>query len=129
MRYLFLVTLFLVAFPALSDTAPAAPVPFEQAIFEEALAEGRPVLVDVWASWCPTCRRQGRVLSTLLAEERYTGVLWLKVDFDDQKEVVRAFQAPRQSVLIMYAAGAERARSVADTNAQRIRALVDTGLE
>lgn len=42
MRYLFLLTFFLAAFPAFSDTTPATPVPFEQAVFDEALAQGRP---------------------------------------------------------------------------------------
>jgi thioredoxin 1 len=112
-----------------ADERAAEPMPFEQSRFDALLAEGRPVLVDVWASWCPTCRRQGRVLQELLAEEAFSEVVWLKVDFDTQKDIVRAFEAPRQSVLIMFAGGAEQARSIAETDSGRIRELVLSGLD
>jgi thiol:disulfide interchange protein len=48
-------TLAFAAWGAALADAPAAQ-PFDQAAFDAALAEGRPVLVEVSASWCPVCR-------------------------------------------------------------------------
>jgi thiol-disulfide isomerase/thioredoxin len=100
--------------------------PYTDEVFAAAQAAGRPILVDIWASWCPTCRRQGRVLTELLAEARFADVLWLKVDFDVQKDTVARFEAPRQSVLIMYRGDAERARVIAETRVDDIRALLES---
>jgi thiol-disulfide isomerase/thioredoxin len=32
--------------------------PFTAAAFEAAQASGKPILIDVSASWCPTCKAQ-----------------------------------------------------------------------
>lgn len=123
------VLMIVLAAPLQADDGDERAIPFERDHFETLLAEGKPVLVDIWASWCPTCRRQGRVLTELMAEEKFSEVVWLKVDYDEQKDMVEFFEAPRQSVLIMFADGVERARSVAETDAGRIRELVAAGLE
>ena len=102
--------------------------PFEQARFEAALAEGRPLLIEIAASWCPVCRTQKGLLTELFDEERYAEFVTLEVDFDTQKDVVRALGAQHQSTLIVFADGAEVARGVGDTNRDAIRALLDAAL-
>ena len=102
--------------------------PFDQTRFEAALAEGRPMLVEIAASWCPVCRTQQAVLTDLFEEERFAEFLALQVDFDTQKDVVRAMGAQLQSTLIVFADGSEVARGVGDTSADAIAALLEAAL-
>ena len=46
------------AWSAHTVSATAAAVRFDQAAFDAALAEGRPILVEVSAAWCSVCRAQ-----------------------------------------------------------------------
>jgi hypothetical protein len=51
-----------------------------------------------------------------------------KVDFDEQKDDVRALKAQRQSTLIVYKGETEKGRSVGDTDPASIEALLDSAL-
>ena len=51
-----------------------------------------------------------------------------KVDFDTQKDDVRALKATSQSTLIVFKGETEKGRSVGDTNAASIAALLDKAL-
>jgi thiol-disulfide isomerase/thioredoxin len=64
LRSLFLV---IVAAAALIGALPAAAEewkPFDAAAFAEAQKAGKPILIDVFAAWCPTCRWQNPILSS-----------------------------------------------------------------
>jgi thioredoxin 1 len=98
--------------------------PFSETAFRASQAEQRPVLIDVYASWCPTCRRQGQILESLLEEEAFAELVVYKLDWDAQRNVARSLGAPRQSTLIVYRGEEERGRLVADTNTDRIRELL-----
>ncbi len=124
-----LVVLAMIVFVTLPlDDARAFSEPFEQGRFEAALAEGRPVLVEIAASWCPVCRAQQEVLSELFEEPRFTEFTALQVDFDTQKDVVRALGAQLQSTLIVYVDGVEVARGVGDTSPTAIAGLLEAAL-
>ena len=114
---------------ALSAFAAEPPAqPFDQSIFDAAMAEGRPILVDITAPWCPVCRAQKAILAELFAEQRFVGMLVLEVDFDSRKDVVRALGAQKQSTLIVYRDGAEIGRSVGDTRPEGVAALLAQAL-
>jgi thioredoxin 1 len=51
-----------------------------------------------------------------------------RVDFDSQKEAVKSFRATTQSTLIVFKGDKERGRSVGDTNAASIAALLEKAL-
>ena len=51
-----------------------------------------------------------------------------KVDFDSQKDALRALNAQRQSTLIVFKGEKETGRSVGDTNPGSIEALLDSAL-
>ncbi|MCA0316591.1 MAG: thioredoxin family protein [Proteobacteria bacterium] len=106
------------------STASAMPQRFTQAAFDAARAAGKPILVDVTAPWCPVCRAQKPILSRLTAEERFRNLVVLEVDFDSQKDVVRAFNVQKQSTLIVFRGMQELGRSTGDTNAGSIAALM-----
>ncbi|MCZ8313619.1 thioredoxin family protein [Phreatobacter sp.] len=97
---------------------------FTQAAFDAAQAAGKPILVEVTAPWCPTCRAQQPILQKLTAEPRFRDLIFLSVDFDSQKDVVRALNVRSQSTLVVFKGRAEVGRSAGDTNAESIAALV-----
>ncbi|MDO6683486.1 MULTISPECIES: thioredoxin family protein [unclassified Oceanobacter] len=89
--------------------------PFTQERFEALVEQQAPVLVDIHAVWCPTCKLQGEVLSAFQKEHAQCDLTILQVDFDDQKEWVRHFKAPRQSTFVLYTGGERSWFSVAET--------------
>jgi thioredoxin-like negative regulator of GroEL len=101
---------------------------FSQFAFDAAQAAGKPILVDVWASWCPICAKQAPTLATLAADPAFHDLVVLKVDFDRQKDVVRAFGVRMQSTLIVFHGARETARAVGETSPEAIRALLASGL-
>src|SRR5277367_547497 len=93
--------------------------------FAAAQAAGRPILVEIHASWCPTCKAQLPILGNLEKQDKFKNLLVFRVDFDSQKDAVKAFGARMQSTLITFKGAAETGRSVGDTNPSSIAALLD----
>ncbi len=87
---------------ATTETPALVNEPFTEARFQALQAAGALVLVDVSASWCPTCREQKRVLARFQQQHPEVALTILNVDYDDQKQWVRHFKAPRQSTLALY---------------------------
>lgn len=108
------------ALPALALDKTA----FSQAAFDAAMKAGKPVLIDVSAPWCPTCKAQAPILSELTKQPRFKNLVVFNVDFDSQKDALRGFKAPQQSTLIVFKGGTEMGRSVGDTNKASIEALL-----
>lgn len=98
--------------------------PFDAASFEAAQRDAKPILIEITAPWCSVCRAQKPLIEGLAANPDYEGLTVLAVDFDNQKDVVRALGARAQSTLIMFRGEQETARSVGDTNPERIERLV-----
>nr|WP_298256632.1 thioredoxin family protein [Bradyrhizobium sp.] len=119
---------------ALAMAAPLAPswansaVPFSAEAFKAAQAAGGPILVEIHADWCPTCKAQRPILDRLTAEQKFKDLKIFRVDFDAQKPVVREFGAQMQSTLIVFKGAAEQGRSVGDTKEASIAALLDKSL-
>lgn len=111
-----------------STALAGAATPFTQSAFEAAQNEGRPILIEIAASWCPTCRAQEPIIKDLLGNERFKDMLAFRVDFDDQRDVVKAFGAQSQSTLIVFAGTKEVGRSVGDTDPASIEALLSQAL-
>ena len=123
--------LVIVAAAALFCAFPAAAEewkPFHAAAFAEAQKEGKPILIDVFAVWCPVCRAQNPILVQLTREPKYKDLVVFKVDFDTQKDALRALNAQSQSTLIVFKGGTEQGRSVGDTDQDSITALLDKSL-
>lgn len=101
---------------------------FDAGAFAAAQQDGKPILVDVFAAWCPVCRAQNPVLVQLTREPKFKDMVVFKVDFDSQKDALRALNAQRQSTLIVFKGEKETGRSVGDTNPGSIEALLDSAL-
>src|SRR5882724_1617356 len=84
---------------ALVAAAPFEPlwantaVPFSAEAFKAAQAAGSPILVEIHADWCPTCKAQNPILDRLTAEPKFKDLKVFRVDFDAMKPVVKQFGA------------------------------------
>jgi thioredoxin 1 len=101
--------------------------PFSEARLAALQKEGKTVLVDVHADWCPTCKRQSPILSRLLDEVEFAEYGALLLDWDVQRAQARSLGAPRQSTLLVYRGGQRLGMSVAETNEDRLRQFLATG--
>ena len=95
--------------------------PYEARSFEEAIASG-PVVVHVYAGWCPVCRAQKPILSTLAEDQALAGVKFVTVDFDKDRQFLRTYRVGNQSVILLFKNGQETARLIGITDAENIRA-------
>jgi len=106
----------------------AASKPFDQAGFAAAQAAGKPILVEVHADWCPTCRAQAPVISELMRDPKNAGFVVLRVDFDNQKDVVKRLRTQYQSTLIVFRGKKEVSRSTGETRKDEIAAQLAKAL-
>ena len=126
--------LVIAAIAAASSLVAAVPVaaaetaPFTPQAFAAAQKSGKPILVEITAPWCPTCKAQKPILGALLAQPAFKDMAVFDVDFDSQKDAVRGFGARMQSTLIAFKGGTEVGRSVGDTQAGSIKDLVGKAL-
>lgn len=119
---------------ALAAVALAAPLtaqpirPFTTAALAAAQRAGQPVLIDVHADWCPTCRAQAPSVAEIARDPAFAKLVILKLDFDSQPAERRALGVQRQSTLIAYRGTAERSRATGIVDRDQIRALAATAL-
>ena len=102
--------------------------PFTRQAFLAAQKDGKSILVEIHASWCPTCQAQKPILGKLFADPKFKNLTVFRVDFDSQKDEVRNFKARIQSTLITFKGNEEIARSVGDTNPDSIADLLTLAL-
>ena len=98
--------------------------PFDERAFDAAQAAGKPILVEVSASWCPVCKAQAPILSRLKSDPRFKELVSFDIDFDSQKDLLRKFNVQKQSTLIVFKGKQETGRSTGDTDAGSIEALL-----
>jgi len=101
---------------------------FSPEAFAAAQSAGAPILVHVNAPWCPTCRAQLPILEKLEGAPKFAKLKVFSVDFDTRKDVLRALKANSQSTLIVFKGKTEVGRSVGETDAAAIAALLDKAL-
>jgi thioredoxin 1 len=117
----------LVAAMAIGATA-AERKTFDEKSFAAAQAQGKSILVDISAPWCPTCRAQKPIIEKLSANPQYDGLTIFEVDFDTRKDVLRKFDARVQSTLIVFKGDKETGRSVGATGESDIANLMHKAL-
>jgi thiol-disulfide isomerase/thioredoxin len=98
--------------------------PFSQQVFEAAQAAGRPILIEITAPWCPTCKVQAPIIEELSSRDSFKDLIVLQVDFDTQTDIVRSLGANSQSTLIVFRGRNELSRSVGVTDPKAIEAQV-----
>jgi thioredoxin 1 len=116
------------AVPVSAPAFAAETIAYSSADFDAAQKAGRSILVEIHATWCPTCKAQAPILATLEAEPKFKNLLVVQVDFDSQKDAVRRFGARVQSTLITFKGDKETGRSVGDTNRESIAELLSKAI-
>jgi thiol-disulfide isomerase/thioredoxin len=108
----------IVAIPSLASAGQ----PFDAKAFQASQAAGKSILVDVSASWCPTCRQQRPIVEEI--EKEHPDLVVYDLDFDTAKDVLRQFRVQYQSTLIVFKGAKEVARSTGETDPAPLHALV-----
>ncbi|MDQ5768723.1 thioredoxin family protein [Thiothrix subterranea] len=116
--------LLMLATFAFAGNAFAAEVPFDRTQFVAAQATGKPILVRFHATWCSTCRAQEPVIAELLAAPENKDVTAFLVDFDAQKDVVKNFEVPMQSTLVVVKGENEVSRTIGETRKDALAAEI-----
>ncbi|GGA66687.1 hypothetical protein GCM10011369_05360 [Neiella marina] len=105
-------------------TGIASAQPFDEQTYKQLQSDNQLVLIDVKASWCPTCAKQGKILKRYFDNNPDSKITLLEVDFDDQKPWVTHFKAPRQSTLVLMQGEQRLWLSVAETREDKIVAAL-----
>ena len=121
-------TLASIAGLSFAAAAWAAGKPYDQAGLEAAQAAGKLILIEVHADWCPTCRAQEPIVSDLMRDPKNAGFVVLRVDFDNQKDVLKRLRAQHQSTLIVFKGRKEVSRSTGETRKDEIAAQLAKAL-
>ena len=120
----------LLALSCLASLAMAGEIkPFSQSAFDKLTYEGRPVVLDISATWCPTCKAQKPIIDNLMKQPAYQDVTLLTLDFDTDKPTLRKFKVTMQSTLVAFKGAKEVGRSVGDTSASGLEGLIKKTLD
>ena len=98
--------------------------PYDQATFDKLAAAGKPIVLSVRAPWCPTCKAQDPIQSSLMKTPAYQDYTILTIDFDSQKDLLKKYAVAMQSTIIAFHGKTEVGRSVGDTKEASIDALM-----
>jgi thiol:disulfide interchange protein len=100
--------------------------PYTQAEFNKLASEGKPILLDIRADWCATCASQAPVIRDLMAQSKYKDVTTFTINFDKDTALLKAYNVPAQSTLIVLTGKQEVGRSVGDTSREGIERLLNS---
>lgn len=125
---LFYSVLFGVVLAAISAVVSAGEMPFNQKVFDELRAAGKPVVVHVHAQWCGTCKVQARVVTPLLSDPEFKDLTLLRADFDKEKALLKTLKVANRSTFVAFKGNTEVGRSTGETNKERIAALLRKAL-
>ena len=118
-------TILAIALSSLASLAMAGDIkPFSQQEFDQLTKAGKPVVLDISAPWCPTCKAQKPIIDGLMKQPAYKDVTLLTIDFDSAKPTLKQFKVVTQSTLVAFKGEKEVGRSVGDTTPAGLEGLI-----
>ena len=95
-------------------------LPFDAVRFEEARQSGKPVVLQVTATWCGPCQRPRKVVGGLLENPEFKDL----VVFDANKDALVKIKARTVTTLVIYRDNSEILRSSGETRPDAVEALL-----
>ena len=113
----------------ISPAAQAAELlPFNDARFEEARKAGKPIVLQVTATWCGPCQRRRKVVSGILENPAFRDLVIFDADFDANKDALVKLNAHTVTTLVIYRDSAEILRSSGQTRPDAVEAVLKKAL-
>lgn len=101
---------------------------YSKTAFDQALKEGKPVVAQFHATWCPTCRKQETSLKALYSPDKLKGVTIFKVDYDSEADLKSAYKVSNQSTILVFNKGKEVSRVTGLTDQAELESFIKKGL-
>ncbi len=121
----FVKAILTIALTSLASMAMAGDIkPFSQPEFDRLTKAGKPIMLEISAPWCPTCKQQKPIIESLMKQPAYKDVTLLTIDFDSAKPTLKTFKVNMQSTLVAFKGKKEVGRSVGDTTPAGLEGLV-----
>ncbi|MEM5779590.1 MAG: thioredoxin [Lawsonibacter sp.] len=97
---------------------------FNQESFDQALSEGKLMMVDFWADWCGPCRMLGPVIEGL-ADQYGEKIVVGKVNVDEEQELAIRYGVMSIPTVIFFKDGKEIDRKVGVMPAEAFTEVLD----
>ena len=78
--------------------------------FEARNASGEPMLLEIYASWCPTCKAQHKAFEQLVETGNQPPIRAIRVDFDRDTDFRQSLGINYTGALLIFEDGREIAR-------------------
>jgi thioredoxin 1 len=87
-------------------------IQFDDNSAKEAIASGKVVVIDFWATWCGPCIKLGPVVEELAEKYADRGVVVGKINIDEDSEIVAENRVRNIPTVLFFKNGEVQARSV-----------------
>jgi thiol-disulfide isomerase/thioredoxin len=101
---------------------------YTQQEFDTLLAEGKTLVVHIHADWCGTCKAQDVQINAAMNSPEFKDVVFFEVDYDTQRKHVKFFNGKLQSTIIIFKAGKEIDRTIAERDPVELQAFLKKSL-
>ncbi|MDE2463980.1 MAG: thioredoxin [Alphaproteobacteria bacterium] len=95
---------------------------------KQVLQSDLPVLVDYWAEWCAPCKAMAPVLDEV-AEEYRDRLRVVKVNVEQEPQIVRQFGVRSQPTLMLFKNGLVEAQKVGALSKSQLRTFIELNLD
>jgi thioredoxin 1 len=99
-------------------------IPFDLTAFKAARDSGKPVVLQIAATWCGPCQVMKRTVSEIVERPEYRNVTIFEADYDANKEDLQKLNAYKVTTLVLYRNKKEVERTVGETRSEMIEPLL-----
>jgi thiol-disulfide isomerase/thioredoxin len=111
-----------------AGSAWAGETPYSKAAFDQSVATGKPTVVYLHATWCPTCKVQQPIVDRLSTDPTFKSVAIFEADYDKETALKKQLKITQQSTFVVFKDGHEVTRSTGETAEPAIRATFQKAL-